>query len=156
MVAGPARHLVTIGVPDEDIPNVGKSVELVADCLTARGYSRALPELANLQSGEKLKLKLALWAREVAKEDIAILYFAGHGGTINQRHYLGLPETDWSLPDPTALASEDLFRSLAAGPNLMNLLVILDTCYSGQVALDAGRLAGVLQGDEKSRAFWIV
>ena len=156
MVSPPARHLVTIGVPDRDIPNVGKSVELVADCLMARGYCRALPELANLQSGESLKLKLSLWARGVGRDDIAILYYAGHGGTVNQRHYLGLPGTDWTLPDATALPSEDLFRSLAAGPNLMNLLVILDTCYSGQVALDAQRLAGVLQGDEKNRAFWMV
>ena len=156
MAAGPARYLITIGVPDQDIPNVGKSVELVADCLTARGYRRALCELANLQPREELKLKLSCWARGIDKEDIAILYFAGHGGTIKQRHYLGLPETDWSLPDATALASEDLFRSLAAGPNLMNLLVILDTCYSGQVALDAQRLADVLQGDEKNRAFWVV
>lgn len=158
MLEGPVRHLVTIGVPSSDIPNVGESVELVTECLAARRYQAALPELANLQAADvpTLKLKLSQWAQSVHHEDIAILYFAGHGLTVKDRHYLGLPGTDWSWPDATALASEDLFRCLAAGPNLINLLVILDACYSGKVAFDTQRLAGVLQGDDKERAFWLL
>lgn len=151
-----ARHLVIVGVRDDDIPGVAKSVELMAECLAPLGYKQALPELANLQPGVDLKIRLANWASTVAKEDIAILYFAGHGGTIAGRHYLGLPGSDWLHPSATALPSEELFRVLAEGTQLLRLLVILDTCYSGQGALDALGLTNVLQGEEKDRAFLVV
>jgi WD40 repeat protein len=150
------RHLVAIGVLDGDIPQVAKSVEFVADCLGTLGYSHELPELANLQSDVGLKKKLSLWARSIPREDIVILYFAGHGGTVGKRHYLGLPNTNWEFPDADALASEDLFRVLAGGTVLTNLLVILDTCYSGQAGLDAQGIASSLVDNQSDRAFWLI
>ena len=72
------------------------------------------------------------------------------------RHYLGLPNTDWRFPAAQALASDDLFRTLAEAPCLTRLLVLLDTCYSGQGALDAQRISDVLQGDDEKRSFWII
>jgi len=151
-----ARHLITIGVRDGSIPGVTTSVARVTECLVTLGYRTALPELANLQIGIDLKRKLSTWAATVSADDIAIIYFAGHGGSSEEgRHYLGLPKTDWLRPSATALASEDMFRVLAEGTPLLNLLVILDTCYSGQGALDAAGLSGVLQGEQMNRAFWV-
>ncbi len=150
------RHLMAIGVLDQDIPQVARSVELVASCLGTLGYRHELPELADLQPNVDLKKKLSLWARTIPRDDLAILYFAGHGGTVGKRHYLGLPNTDWEFPDADALASEDLFRVLAGGTNLNNLLVILDTCYSGQAGLDAQGIASSLVDNKPDRAFWLI
>lgn len=97
-----ARHLITIGVRDESIPGVAKSIALVTECLATLGYRTALPELANLQIGIDLKRKLSAWAATVPADDIAIIYFAGHGGSsVEGRHYLGLPDTDCEQPCAT-------------------------------------------------------
>jgi hypothetical protein len=157
------RYLVTIGVLDGDIPLVSQSVDLMADCLSILDYQRALPELASLTvfeanehvSPELLKRTLSKWARSVKPDDLVVLYFAGHGASI-ERHFLGLPNTDWNYPTAEALPTEDLLRALTEGTKLQNLLLILDTCYSGQAAFDAQRIAAELVTHKLERSLWLI
>jgi WD40 repeat protein len=170
MLQAGERRLIAIGVPAPDAPQIETSVKLVAGCLATLGYRQDLPELTNLQPGVKdqdpqidpavarayLTNKLSLWAKTISRQDIAILYFAGHGGKIGDRHYLSLPNTDWDRPTATALPSEDLFRVLAESKELKNLLVILDTCNSGQAGLDTQSIVNDLIDNRPDRVFWLL
>jgi hypothetical protein len=45
---------------------------------------------------------------------------------------------------------------LAEGTQLHNLLLILDTCYSGDAAFDAQGIAAQLQNHDVDRSFWLI
>ncbi|MEU9408078.1 caspase family protein [Streptomyces sp. NPDC048281] len=73
-----------------------------------------------------------------AEDDTVVVYCAGHGEHIGDRHYLMCPDSRRRKPTSTALPTEDLVR-IFTERNARRLLLIVDTCYSARGAGDAIR-----------------
>ncbi|WP_186315946.1 caspase family protein [Catellatospora sichuanensis] len=64
-------------------------------------------------------------------DDMVVIYYAGHGDCIDPNDYrLLLNASDQADPEPTA-SGADLAEWLTKDSNINNLMLILDTCYSG-------------------------
>lgn len=75
----------------------------------------------------------ALCRREVTPQDHLVIYFAGHGEILDATNEHVLLTSD-TYPDDIedALRTEELARKLLLGTPVQRLLLLLDTCYSGQ------------------------
>lgn len=72
------------------------------------------------------------------ESDTVVVYYAGHGEHIRDRHYLMCPDSDRAKPTSTALPTEDLVR-IFTERNVRRLLLIVDTCYAARGAADSIR-----------------
>ncbi|MER5182011.1 caspase family protein [Streptomyces sp. NPDC002896] len=163
MAAGGRRFLIALGVGEyqdpeiENLPGVRRDVEEMRELLTGHmGYEPALSEVSENPLGD-LDRRVEAWEKSVRldQRDVVVLYFAGHGVSRADRHYLLCADSRADRPR-TALASEDLCRPLLDS-GLGHLLVILDTCYAGAGATNMATLAH--EFDSKSRALasrWLV
>ncbi|MFD4597660.1 caspase family protein [Streptomyces sp. NPDC058464] len=70
--------------------------------------------------------------------DTVVVYYAGHGEHIGDRHYLMCPDSRRGKPTSTALPTEDLVR-IFTERNVRRLLLVVDTCYAARGAADAIR-----------------
>lgn len=135
------RFLIAIGTRHyenlDELPGVPHDVDRVVELFTNMGYTRVLGELSVDSQSHTVRSGLDRWARDIALEpdDVVVLYYAGHGISAADRHYLAFTETDTDLLDSTSLPSEDFGRALARRDQ-GHLLMILDTCYAGAGAED--------------------
>lgn len=141
----PARFLITVGVaeydrlPAEDqLPSVPHEIRTIVELFgTDLGYSRVLQDLAASPPAESIRARLSTWLTESERhaDDLVVIYWSGHGETGNDgRHYLLASNFEGNYA-AQALCTEDLGHILAASP-VRNMLVMLDTCYSGQGLVD--------------------
>ncbi|MFE2889581.1 caspase family protein [Streptomyces sp. NPDC059272] len=72
------------------------------------------------------------------ESDTVVVYYAGHGEHIGDRHYLMCPDSDRARPTSTALPTEDLVR-IFTERKVRRLLLIVDTCYAARGAADSVR-----------------
>src|SRR4030095_9053792 len=79
-------------IEDGDLPKVKDAVKAIVDCLTSDvfGYRRVLPELGDNPTSTQLTTTLGEWFTDPARRatDKVIFYYAGHGETHQERHYL--------------------------------------------------------------------
>src|SRR4029453_16995568 len=104
-------------------------------------YVRVLPELGSSPTTAKLRRALNGWfvSGERHPNDVVVLYHSGHGapGPDGAHYLLGRDSnTDPSWLSSTALATDALGEMIAQS-KVQQVLVILDTCYSGA---GAGRI----------------
>ncbi|MFD5334625.1 caspase family protein [Streptomyces hawaiiensis] len=152
------RFLIAVGVGTyadtgiDDLPGVPGDVARVRELLEPMDYTMVLPELA-ADPGRDLAERIEDWVLEtdLGPQDVVVVYFAGHGvKAADRRHYLLCAD---SRPGryTTALASEDLCRSLMTSP-VGHLLVVIDTCYAGAGTEDIARLAAELASSQRGTA----
>ena len=117
------------------LPSVAGDLKQITGALEQLGYKNAVPELPMNPSRDGLVSALENWFKssERKPDDEAVFYYSGHGDT-DDRHYLALKNGQ--------CASEDIFRAIALKPIARRVLIILDTCYSGQATVDVGRILG--------------
>lgn len=157
--AGGRRFLITVGVGTytdgaiKDLPGVHRDVERVRALLEPMGYETVLPRLGADPSAQQLREEIGKWAAEaeLGPADVVVLYFAGHGVKDLDRHYLLCSTSGVRDYDGTALASEDLGRSLVKS-EVGQLLIILDTCYAGEGTGDIATLAAHLARFQRGAA----
>ena len=143
------RFLIAIGSAScpkmelEDLARVKSDVERVVDLFqgTQQGYTRVLSDQISIDAeAEDIKNALSHWfsSNERSRDDIVILYYAGHAGYDGKlgSHYL---YTFNSRPDQLstkAIETQQLVRWLFERKNDYpeNVLLILDVCYAGSGA----------------------
>ncbi len=145
------------------LPRAAPDIAEMTRLFEAFGYQAVLTGLGQYDSADQVKQKLSHWARDVglSSNDVAVLYFAGHGATAGRdRHYLFCWDSDEDDLAASALATEDLVRILCQR-QLRHLLLILDTCAGGAGSADAMNIA--LQalayrqsGDNASTGLWFL
>jgi WD40 repeat protein len=148
---------------DAQLPHAAADIARMARLFEEFGYQTALAGLGQYDSADQIKQKLSHWSRDIAlsRNDVVVLYFAGHGATVGRdRHYLFCWDSQEDDLAATALATEDLARILCRG-RLRHLLLILDTCAGGAGSADAMTFA--LQavayrqnGDDVSTGLWFL
>jgi WD40 repeat protein len=137
--SGRYRHLPE----DEQLHSVAADVRATTELFAAFGYQAVLPGLGEYDGAEQIRQKLRHWSADTAltADDVAVVYFAGHGFVEERdRHYLLCWDSHDEDPAATALATEDLVRILCRG-NLRHLLLILDTCAGGAGSAEASAVA---------------
>jgi uncharacterized caspase-like protein len=134
-----AAHL-RLKFAQKDAQDVIAALSSTQDALYVAGSRQYLAD-EDATRGSILRGLDTLGKAMTSRDDLAVVYFAGHGAMVKGELYL-LPEEvnagdavtidDTALP-VTKLRSE-LLRIAATG----RVLVLLDACYSGSASLDGG------------------
>jgi len=150
----PKRFLIAIGsssCPQMDLlklAGVKSDVDRVVNLFTGpqQGYTRVLSDQILIDAeAEDIKNALSHWfsCDERSREDIVILYYAGHAGDDGNlgSHYLYTFNSRREQLSTKAIETQQLVRLLFEGKNNYpeNVLLILDVCYAGAGA------AGIIQ-----------
>ncbi|WP_194238844.1 caspase family protein, partial [Streptomyces spongiae] len=123
----------------EELPCVAKDLDVMADLLARLGYEA--PHRVSGCTAQGLRKELADWAAAEGDrgDGVLVLYYTGHGDrSSDDRHYVLCQDSRPGLLKGTAVATEDVV-GIVTETGLRRLLLILDTCYAGQGAVDAVR-----------------
>lgn len=139
------RYFAAIGVSRYDrlddafqLPSVGDDVRTMTALFTQElGYTAVLGDLVD-PSSDELRQGLHRWLTVDAPTDdhALVVYFSGHGCSVDGRHYLMTRDTTVGRVASTALPTEDLPYLFGPGSRPRDLLLIIDTCVAGQAADD--------------------
>lgn len=162
----PRRYLIAAGTvgyrSHPRLAAVHRDVQTIASFFTAEGYQPQLLELRTDPTSLQLRTRLAHWLTDPGQrrdDDVAVFYYSGHGDTSGTRHFL-LTADSGETSELTAVPTDFLVAALSDHPRTRRLLLILDTCRSGQGALNlaeaAARLAPVQQLDGESEGVWVI
>ena len=137
-------------LPEEaQLPSVDRDLDLVSRWFTHIGYRRVLSGLGRSPTTHALKRSLGGWltAKERSPRDRLILYYSGHGESVDDdAHFLLARNSKYKsgkLLSHTALADAELARLIANSP-IQHALVFLDTCYAGRGITGLSATAGAL------------
>ncbi|MFD1048149.1 caspase domain-containing protein, partial [Kibdelosporangium lantanae] len=152
------RYLITAGTSvyanTFALPSVPQDLADVGTTLESLGYSLAFT-LTDPRTDE-LRAALDTWVgSDVRGDDALILYYTGHGERDSTRHYLLCADTVPGRLAGTALATEDVVRILTS-EGVRRLLLIVDTCYSGQGTVDALSLLNLRTDYDGLLAFAVI
>ncbi|AZQ34409.1 hypothetical protein EJ357_13730 [Streptomyces cyaneochromogenes] len=137
---GPRRFLIATAVshyphaPEWDRPGLAEARRGIVDLFTTRlGYEH-VSDLGANPTQQQLLRELREFCRspERRADDILAVYVAGHGELLDNDEYVLL--TSDTHPDDLydALPPSTLARKILAGTKVRRLLLMLDTCFSGQ------------------------
>ncbi len=126
----------------------------------ARGGSGSQTHLLDLTDEKATKTGIAQareWLKQTHPNDLVILFAAGHGITdAQQDYYFGTYDIDPSQPQVNGLPYEQ-FEALLDGIPALRKLLLLDTCFSGEIDKEAptvvAEAAKTRDGVVKMRAF---
>lgn len=163
----PQRYFICAGVSEyqhlADLPGVKEETRTIIRLMKDLGYTQALEHLALRENGHCHTLtnhqflnELEDWFKQRTRDqrcqnDTVVLYITGHGKYLRneQTFFLMLSESDADALRRTAVNIEDLVsRTLntaqgnPAAPGFRScsqLLIILDTCLSGDGAVQAAK-----------------
>ncbi|MCL8010265.1 AAA family ATPase [Streptomyces sp. AS02] len=138
--AGPRRFLIATAVshyphaPEWDRPGLAEARRRIVDLFTTKlGYEH-VSDLGASPTQQQLLWELREFCRspERRADDILAVYIAGHGELLDNDEYVLL--TSDTHPDDLydALPPSTLARKILAGTKVRRLLLMLDTCFSGQ------------------------
>ncbi|WP_435229842.1 AAA family ATPase [Streptomyces sp. Tue6028] len=151
----PRRRLVVAGTARyewlDDLPGVPHDLDIVDGLFARLNYQKAEEILDH--TADALRRRLAAWARAAdPTDDLLVLYYAGHGERDDNGHFLMCRDSEPGQLRATAVETERVVEILAEN-GFTRLLLILDTCYAGQGALNAlGSLAASLVHSQAGRA----
>ena len=143
----PARYLIAIGSPRCDgmglpeLKRVESDVRRVVEFFAGpeQGYERVLAdEIPPGATARQIKDALADWFADPARKaaDCVVVYYAGHGDEVGKfgHHYLFASDSTERQLFRNAIKTKDLVEIFfeGEGERPQNVLLILDTCYSGQ------------------------
>ncbi|MEH0415984.1 caspase family protein [Streptomyces sp. B21-083] len=138
---GPRRYLIATAVArylkcaDWDRPELVEAREQVIELFTQQlGYDHYTAlglDPTRLQLTDQLRAFCT--SQERREDDLVVLYLSGHGEVLEDghEHVLLMADTDPSDVSYTSLPTVNLVRALR-GTKVRRLLLMLDTCYSGQ------------------------
>ncbi|MFI6014019.1 caspase family protein [Streptomyces sp. NPDC051243] len=139
-MSGPRRFLIATAVshyphaPEWDRPGLVEARRRMVELFTTKlGYEHVSDLGANPTQHQLLReLREFCRSPERRADDIVAVYIAGHGERLDNDDYVLL--TSDTNPDDLydALQPSTLARKILAGTKVRRLLLMLDTCFSGQ------------------------
>jgi hypothetical protein len=161
------RYLIAAGVSrynrlrwSSDLPSVKDDLTRIVELFVGRfGYRRELPELGEDPTSAQLRDSLSCWftSPDRQADDILVVYYSGHGSSVEGRHYLLASDSKEENLEGTALPADYLALMLPQS-RIRQVLVLLDTCYAGHGVEDFSSVAGALikrlvQGNRSRQMF---
>ena len=147
--AGDRRFLLTCALaendshPDRNRPELADDVGRISELFIDEfGYQHV--QLADSPRAEELLARLRGFCSSPDRNprDYVVVYVVGHGETLSDGdHVLLARDTNPDDLYGKAIRTADLIRAAMAKTRLRRLLLLLDTCYSGQGAADLSREA---------------
>ncbi|MFD3843885.1 caspase family protein, partial [Streptomyces sp. NPDC058642] len=138
---GARRYLIAAAVSrypkcaDWDRPGLVAAREQIVELFTGQLGYRHHTALGLDPTGQQLREQLRAFCTsdERREDDLVVVYFSGHGEVLEDgsEHVLLMADTDPADVPFTSLPTADLVR-VFRGTRVRRLLLILDTCYSGQ------------------------
>ncbi|MEH0416061.1 caspase family protein [Streptomyces sp. B21-083] len=138
---GPRRYLIATAVSrypkcaEWDRPGLVQAREQIVELFTEKLGYRLHTALGLDPTRVQLtdQLRAFCTADERREDDLVVVYLSGHGEVLEDgnEHVLLMTDTDPADVTYTALPTAELVRVLR-GTRIRRLLLILDTCYSGQ------------------------
>jgi|GEM_PF-816297 len=127
----------------DDLPLAAEEASKLATDLASHGYELSRQEL--LKGGEKRSVEDALndWFGHVEPNSRVILFWTGHGCSEGGRHYLVCSNSPKEGITSAYAITPDLIGELVANCRAEKILIILDTCFSGE---GARQIMSVLEG----------
>ncbi|WP_405828873.1 caspase family protein [Streptomyces sp. NBC_00105] len=128
----------------ESLPGVPEDLSWVKALFCSLGYAAILPELAGAPDAQQVRAGLEDWlkADERCKEDVLVVYYAGHGLRDDRSHRLTCRNSRHDRMS-TTLASREL-ADLLADTLVGHVLLLLDTCYAELGAAEIANVTGQL------------
>ncbi len=108
------------------LPNPTKDADLIAQSLRAVGFSVSIQK--NLSTAPKMKKAINNFVRGLDKEDIAVIYYAGHGVQCKGKNYLMPTKADVVRGGQLASEALDLDFLIGGVSELKLAIVMLDAC----------------------------
>lgn len=167
------RYLITIGSPEcpalglSVLPRVAGDVQRITSLLTdpVQGYEHALAEELPLgATARQIEDSLCAWfaSDQRSESDCVVVYVSGHGdsGAKFRDHCLFTRDSDPRRPN-SIIRTAEMVRWFfdGEGDRPQNVLLILDVCYAGQGAGEAGaELMGAQSNALRAggAGFWVI
>ncbi|MFJ8301102.1 caspase family protein [Streptomyces sp. NPDC094447] len=120
----------------EALPGVSEDLRRIKGLFGSLGYIEILPEIAGAPDAQLVRASLEDWlkADQRSKDDVLVVYYAGHG-LRGERHHRLTCRNSRSDRVSTTLASREL-ADLLADTEVGHVLLLLDTCYAELGAAD--------------------
>ncbi|MFI6643669.1 caspase family protein [Streptomyces sp. NPDC050504] len=135
VVSGTARYDHEDELPE--LPGVDADLSTVADVFGRIGYAASHRLLD--PTAEQLRRGLAHWASlEDRTDDVVAVYVSGHGDRDAKGHFLMCRDSVPGQLRSSAVESERVVEILVEN-GFSRILLLIDTCYAGQGAVDALR-----------------
>ncbi len=119
------------------LPNTSAAVEAISATLADH-----LPteRTLNGSTAGQLAAEIEAWLRDAGPDDRLILYLAGHGDALADDHFLVDADTDPDWITSSTAVSADALSLCLAQTSADRVLVVIDSCYSGEAgaAIAAG------------------
>src|SRR5260370_788729 len=149
----PGHFIIAAGVAnDPALPNVEDDLGMIVQYFTEElGYEHALPELIGAPTADLFRRRLSDWfaASERCPQDCIVLYFSGRIEIDKTgRHYLMLADSKSERPSGIGFVTATLATIPFEAGRVRQLLVVLDSCFSGTGATDTACWASDEQPDE--------
>ena len=138
----PEVWIVAIGVSEYQRPQyslryAAKDAADIADVYRALGSRTHVLNVSNADATRQGIESARRWLEQAKPDDLAIVFAAGHGMTDEQQnYYFGTYDIDPDEPSRAGLPFES-FESLLDGIAPLRKLLLVDTCFSGEI--DQGR-----------------
>ena len=141
LVAAGTEHYANL--PGSELSQVPAEIKRVIAALAPFKYTQCLAELSHDPRSTDLRVQIPEWILgNVRDGDLVVLYYSGHGTYDRDRFYLLTHDSKDQLFDSTAVPAEELARWMTKHTCASQVLVILDTCYAGEGAVDFIHIAG--------------
>lgn len=167
MSGQPRRFLIACGTQHyreaPPLPSVPSDLDKVVGFFTEDlAYEPQLTELRHDPTAAMLRDGLQDWLNDPDRResDVLVFYYTGHGESTGPRHYLLTRDSRSGYPT-TAFSTDFITEVLGPQPSLRRVLLLVDTCYSGQAALAAQEAAlrqALWQGTptDRDEGVWVV
>ncbi|MFE9780762.1 caspase family protein [Streptomyces sp. NPDC005775] len=128
----------------EPLPGVPDDLRRIKSLFSSIGYVEILQELTGAPDAQLVRTGLEDWlkAEERCKEDVLVVYYAGHGLRDDRSHRLTCRNSRHNRVS-TTLATREL-ADLLADTRVGHALLILDTCYAELGAAEIANVTGQL------------
>ena len=136
-----STKVLVIGVGEYNDTSV---IQLPGALKDAKAFSEIIGRTADNPSVElienptltSLKVNILEWARKSEPGDTLILYYSGHGYSIDNDTYLIPSDVNTRYIEDTAYNFTTGLKSISSDISANDVLIIIDACYSGSLVSD--------------------
>jgi WD40 repeat protein len=140
------NHAYNLRFAAKDAADLADAYRGIAGRGASRGAVHVL-DLTNEKATRSAIREAKDWLKQARVNDLVVVFAAGHGMTdARQNYYFGTHDIDPDRPEINGLPYED-FEALLDGIPAMRKVLLIDTCFSGEIEQDEAVVVAKAQAD---------